>query len=221
MPFFKDLTGKKFGRLTAISRSSNKVYPSGFFRTMWLCRCDCGTEVVVDTTCLSTGHTKSCGCYQKEQTSKANKKYGASNRRLYCTWKNMLDRANNPKNHAYKLYGGRGIHVCSEWESFDKFVEWSLSHGYREYLTIDRIDNDGGYEPTNCRWVTHKEQSRNRSTNFFIEFRGEVLCLIDASKKYKIHKNTLRARLKRGWPIERALLEPVHEESRNRRHLCG
>ena len=153
-----DLTGFKFGRLTVIERAAtvNK-------HTMWLCKCDCGKEIIVDAYNIKTGHTLSCGCLQRERTSKANTIHGKRITRLYRIWVCMKNRCYQQSYHAFKHYGGRGITVCGEWlNDFQAFYEWSMANGYKENLTIDRIDNDKGYSPSNCRWVTMKEQNKNK-----------------------------------------------------------
>lgn len=155
---FLDISGRKIGRLTVVCRvvAKNK-------RTMWLCKCDCGNETVVDGYNLKTGHTRSCGCLQRERTSSANKTHANRNTRLYRIWICMKNRCYQHSYHGFKHYGGRGITVCAEWlDSFEAFRDWALANGYADSLSIDRIDVNGNYCPENCRWATMAEQNQNK-----------------------------------------------------------
>lgn len=155
-----DLTGQRFGRLVVLRRAgsdSNK-------NAMWRCQCDCGNTVITRGKHLRCGDTQSCGCLHQETfPGSGNEKHGGKHSRLYNIWCAMKSRCYNLNAHNYKNYGGRGITVCAEWlHNFAAFRDWALSHGYQEGLSIDRIDNDKGYSPDNCRWATMKEQRHNR-----------------------------------------------------------
>lgn len=149
MGVIKDLTGLRFGKLTAIKLSGRDSKG----RLMWLCRCDCGNEKAIRATSLAQGLTKSCGCIYHMQ----------SKTRLYGIWCHMIQRCEDQHSNNYRLYGERGISVCEEWRhDFMAFRAWSLENGYSEVLTIDRINTDGNYEPSNCRWATVSQQNSNR-----------------------------------------------------------
>ena len=128
----------------------------------------------------------------------------------------MRQRCNNPNVHGYKYYGARGITVCDEWSDFRIFQKWALEHGYSEGLTIDRIDNDKGYSPENCRWVDRFVQARNTRAAHIIEYNGESMTLREWAERIGMSENTLSNRIFSGWPIERALTEPVNEKFRNK-----
>ncbi len=153
-----EMTGRRYGRLTVIERAENT--PGGTAR--WRCKCDCGKETVVVGSYLRNGSIKSCGCYMRENNGRLSLKHGGYKTKLYHVWVQMRSRCRSPKDKNYPYYGGRGISVCDEWQDFRSFQEWALSNGYREGLTIDRIDNDGDYKPTNCRWVTMAVQAKNK-----------------------------------------------------------
>lgn len=187
MSYKIDLKGKSFNRLTVIEY----VGQSGRRRTMWLCKCDCGKEVIVDGAKLKSGHTKSCGCYNRELIGDLNKKTGCSKSKLYYTYRNMLNRCYKSNGSSHKYYADRNITVCPEWRDkengFDSFWKWALSHGYKEGLSIDRIDNNKGYSPDNCRWVDSITQANNKRNNHYIKINGEIDTVGNMARKYNVN----------------------------------
>ena len=197
--------GTRYGRLTI----EKELEPLKHVRR-FLCRCDCGNETIVRMCHLrATKHpTISCGCYGKEQARRNGLKHGfASDKqpyeKLYRVWNRMKERCNNPNSDHYYLYGGRGISICDEWQhDYLAFREWALSNGYEEGLTIDRIDCDGNYEPSNCRWATHLEQQNNLRTNVNITYRNETYSIAAWARITGIQENTIRQRYHKGLPLE-------------------
>lgn len=207
MPKAMDLTGDRFGRWIVLER-----VPEGK-KTKYLCRCVCGTEKLVAHGDLRSGKSKSCGCLKRDLTIRRNTTHNESHHtRLWRIWNNMRSRCKYPSTAHWNRYGGRGIDVCEEWDvSYESFKNWALVNGYSDELTIDRINNDGNYEPSNCRWVTPKEQSLNRSNNHMVEIEGEEKPLDEWSRIFKRNPKTVRDRLKRGWSYKRALTTPTDE----------
>lgn len=162
-----DLTGRRFGNLVVLCRAENLLC-KGRITTRWLCRCDCGNEKIISGKHLKSGAVISCGCVGKIHSAESKIKHGKARSRIYSVWCNMKNRCYNPNVRSYKTYGARGITVCDEWKSsFTAFYKWALKSGYDETAgygecSLDRIDNDKGYFPENCRWVSFKVQANNR-----------------------------------------------------------
>ena len=198
-----DLISKKFGKLTVIKKAKNK----GKY-TQWLCQCECGNYKIARTLDLRRGHTKSCGCLKHLQY---NFKHGKSDTRLYRIYKHMISRCYNPNNTAYKHYGGRGIKVCNHWKrSLEFFIQWALANGYKDNLTLERINVNGDYTPENCKWIPQSEQLKNTRRTILITYNNETLCLTDWAKKINIHRATLDYRIKK-WGVEKAFTTPKFE----------
>ena len=199
-----DLTGRVFGRLTVIEyagRNSDGV-------RMWLCRCACGNEATVRGSCLTSGHTKSCGCGKlgplNPNEKHWNETHGKTGTRLYFVWKNMRNRCRCKSSSSYRFYGKRGISVCEEWEDFSNFSSWAMSSGYSDGLTIERIDVNGNYCPENCCWIPRELQSKNTRSVHVIEFNGVSLVQADWARRIGIHPATLCERIKK-YGVEAAL----------------
>lgn len=194
-----DLEDKKFGRLTVL-------FPVGSLKgkKYWLCQCDCGEELCVNTNSLTSGKTQSCGCYARERAIEANIKHGKRHTKIYNTYRGMKDRCFNKNNPKYKNYGGRGISMCDEWKNdFMCFYNWAMDNGYEETLTIERINVNGNYEPSNCKWIPACEQAKNRTTNIFIKYNGETKILSEWCKDLGLSYKKIHLRLSYGIPIEK------------------
>lgn len=265
----KNLVGMKFGKLTVIEYAGYETKDNDRVYHIWKCKCDCGNTKISQGRNLLNGHCKSCGCIPPIPKNIPWTKHHKSDTRLYNVWKSMKGRCYTKSCSNYHLYGGRGIKVCDEWKKdFNAFYEWSIANGYKEVddrneYTIDRIDPNGNYEPSNCRWVNMETQSNNRRCSVKYMFDGELLTLREISNKTGIDYNhlrgridrglsiyealynqydhaqfyleyngerhsipewsaitrikeiTIRARLKRGWSVERTLSEPTQEKARD------
>lgn len=223
-----DLTGKVFGRLTVVALGPGGLNSEGGKIVNWWCQCSCGREdlILCLPASLKSGHTKSCGCYKNEKTSERALRHGLHKHPLFKVWSAIQQRCTNPKTVNYKNYGGRGIDLCKEWRlDFKTFYDWSMANGWEKGLQIDRINNDGNYEPGNCRWVTASQNMRNtsRSTKFMVY--GQELNFIDIYKNYApswLSFSTFRARVKdRGVGIYEALYSrpasPIDNLPQNRK----
>jgi hypothetical protein len=204
-----DLTGNKYGRLTVIERA-------GLTRPgrHWLCLCDCGGEAVCSTNNLRRGISKSCGCYHRERAKEGATKHGYRGEKLNWVWSSMKQRCSNPNNAAYKNYGGRGIRVCDEWQEYAPFREWAFNNGYVEGLLLDRKNNNGNYEPKNCRWVTRIEQNRNKRSNRLITYEGKTMCATEWASELGVPSRLLLDRLNLRWNAKDTLTTKTGEGGR-------
>lgn len=209
---FINLIGKRFGRLVVIEQIGKNKHG----HILWLCRCDCGQEKIIRGGHLRDNKIKSCGCLNAELSSRRNTSHGCSLTPIYHIWRSMNDRCNNPNDRGYHKYGERRIKVCWRWSNknptgFENFYE--DVDNPPEGLTLDRINNNGNYEPGNWRWATPKEQSRNTRRNHLLPINGKEKCLAECSEIIGIKSATIRSRIKRGWPKEKALTFPVRRRN--------
>ena len=189
---FIDLTGRKYGSLTALD-----VYSHSRGRIMWNCVCDCGQRIVVNGESLRTGHRKTCGDRIRHKVA-SRAKLSSTDKRLRTAWRSMLIRC-TPKYHGRKNYFDKGISVCEEWnQQYEKFREWALANGYDDSLTIDRIDTNGNYEPGNCRWVSNADQQRNKRNNRYYTYHGKTQLIPAWAEEFGVTDSTIRSRIRRG-----------------------
>lgn len=206
-----DLTGKRFGKLKVISFDH-----MGGTRSYWNCACDCGGKRIVSSDHLKRGDTTDCGCYRKHIPNVV--KHRMVGTRLYQIWSLMKERCFNRNRKEYKNYGGRGITVCEEWLDAKTFIDWALKNGYSDDLTLDRKDNDGNYCPDNCEWVSRGIQANNRRCNRFYTYNGETKTLTQWAKENGLTYAQVAKRIdKLGWPFERAISEPLHQNMSHRK----
>lgn len=195
-----DLTGKTFGRWSVLKHERLQY---------WLCRCNCGTVKPVDGRALRAGSTNGCrNCRLGKPT------HAESRTRLYNIWGHIISRCEDSNVPEYAAYGGRGIAICAEWRSsYEAFRDWAHANGYRADLTIDRIDNDRGYEPNNCRWATMRMQSRNRRSNCILNYQSRSYTQAELADISGLKYATFRRRIAAGWPVEKAISHPVRRKA--------
>lgn len=198
-----DLTGKKYGRWLVIKR----ITVAGKQRVCWLSRCDCGAERTVQGNHLRSGASTSCGCYSNEKTSERSRTHGLTGNATYICWKTMWSRCRNHNRPDFKNYGARGITVCDRWKNFRLFLR---DMGFRPAnLTLERIDNNAGYSPSNCKWASRSEQNNNTRRVRHITFNGETLPPSAWDKRLGFPPRCISKRLRSGWPVERAITRPA------------
>ena len=215
----KDLKGKKFGMLTVLELAYTRDRKS-----YWLCQCECGNTKIIRSDSFNTTRkqkTISCGCYNNSKKKGEKNKKPHRDTKLYRVYYGMKERCYNQNCHAFEYYGGKGVKICDEWlNDFEVFYEWSMNNGYQDGLIIDRIDVNNDYSPSNCRWVTQKEQLLNTTRNRRYEYKGELLTITELAEKYKINRNTLNYRLNVGWDIVKAIETPTNPNALNDNHGC-
>lgn len=193
------IAGQRFGRLVT------KEHFVKDHMSWWVCQCDCGKTHTTRANALNRGMVRSCGCLRKK--SKPWKwKHGLTNHPLYRVYHAMKDRCYRETDKEYPNYGARGINICKEWLSnFESFYSWAIQNGYKHGLSIDRIDVNKGYEPSNCRWANGTQQAQNKRNNRLLTFHNETHCVTEWSRILNIPAGTLKSRIRRGWTIEQAL----------------
>lgn len=204
----KDLVGQRFGKLTVIKQAGyTKVNKWGSRYALWLCKCDCGNYCRMDTGTIRRAGNHSCGCLGVEHLkdmAEKNVTHGMSGSRLLGCYNGMISRCYRKKDIHYNAYGKRGIVVCDEWKNNKQsFINWALSHGYSDDLTIERVDVNGNYEPSNCTWIPMSEQYNNKRQNIMIEWNGEKHNATYWSRVTGINAGTIRWRYKHGWDVEK------------------
>lgn len=206
-----DISGQRFGMLVAlniIGKTHNQC-------AIWKCACDCGNDYAVDVSKLRRGRSKSCGCNKGKSISERNKRHGLTRSKIHEAWCSMRYRCENPADPGYDNYGGRGITVCERWQVFENFLS---DMGFPSAgQSIDRIDNSGNYEPSNCRWASAREQANNRRSNVYVTFQGETHTLSEWRRILGIKKATVNKRRQLGWTIEQALGLVINPNARKPR----
>ena len=198
-----EMTGKRFTKLLVLERRDSRQHGTNStdMRAVWLCRCDCGNEIIAFGHSLRSGNTRSCGCIRSELSASATHRMTGTPE--YRAWYSIKDRCNNPNNEDYHNYGGRGIKVCDRWSKFENFFsDMGLRPGG---MSLDRQDVNGDYEPRNCRWATSKEQARNQRTNLRFTKDGKTRCLAEWCEMLGLNRALIYRRIRRGETFERAI----------------
>lgn len=201
----KNLIGLRYGKLIV----KEKLDTDHHGEKRWLCVCDCGNEYVTTSNRLTSGQTTCCRDCMVKKIGDANRTHGRTPKKLFYAYVNMKTRCYNKNYFLYHRYGGRGISVCDEWKnSFENFREWALKNGWNESLSLDRIDNDGNYQPDNCKWSTVVEQSNNRRTNRMITYKGVTDTMANWSRNTGLPYYIIQRRLDLNWDVEKIFTEP-------------
>lgn len=205
-----DLTGQRFERLIVLKKLGTKNN-----NIQWLCQCDCGKQKEIAGTHLRSGMTRSCGCLLSETSAMKTRTHGKTGTKVYTAWKNMRRRCLSQSGKDWKDYGGRGIQICERWNSFENF--YADMGDPTDGTSLDRIDFDGNYEPSNCRWATLVTQARNKRSNLLITYKGDTKALRDWSNQLGIHYGTLVTRMtSRKWSVEKAFETPIRITKRTK-----
>ena len=202
-----DRRGQRFGRLVVIDDAEPFVAASGRVAMAWMCQCDCGSVFKLRSGSLTSGNTRSCGCLRKELVGTWSRTHGMRWTAEYRIWLGIRNRCNNPRCPNFADYGGRGIKICPEWDSFLAFFS-DMGPRPSDRHSVDRIDNNKGYEPSNCRWATQTQQSRNMRRNRYVLYLGQRVCMAEAAELSGIPRDTLKRRVYLGWEGDR-LFSPV------------
>ena len=205
-----NLIGQRFTRLLVVERAENEKNGSA----RWVCQCDCGNTIVISSYHLRNEDVKSCGCFQRDFPNRTT--HGHSGEPIYDEWCGMKARCYNKSQKAYKNYGGRGITVCERWRNnFKDFLDdvSELPHFGEEGYSLERINNDGNYEPSNCKWATIEDQANNKRSNHMITYNGKTQSVKKWADEVGVNYGTLKSRINRGWAIEKALTEPVKNKA--------
>ncbi len=222
MPAYIDISGKRFGRLVVLHRVDSPKFHMKKI-TYFLCKCDCGNNIITRSSAIQSNHTKSCGCYKsdikRQQCKNIWTTHGMTQSKTYKTWAGIKRRCNNKNDKRYPDYGGRGIKVCSRWNRFENFLI-DMGEKPTPNYSIERIDNNKGYNKNNCVWIPQNEQGNNKRNNVIFEFNGQIKTLAHWSKYLNINIGTLRNRiLRQKWPIEKAFTTQIHTQYNKKIHL--
>lgn len=205
MAHLKDEIGNRYGSLLVVSRAENHGT-----RAAWACKCDCGNTTIVAGKTLRSGLTRSCGHTRHDGKTFT---HGMTHTELYRRWSDMKTRCLYSKREEWDRYGGRGITFCEEWNDFEPFMEWALSNGYEQGLSLDRIDVNGNYCPENCRWIPKERQARNTSKTVYVVFDGEQVPLRDVCERSGADFRRTYWRIRKGWNLKDALEKPARKKA--------
>lgn len=203
-----DLIGKRFGRLTVLEEVEPCDIKSGGKRRRFMCVCDCGNKKIIDGVHLTSGAIISCGCFMRERVIETSTTHGKTGTRLHRIWRGMKIRCSDKNSKDYKDYGAKGVIVCDEWlgkDGFQTFYDWAMANGYQDNLSIDRINPNGNYEPSNCRWADNIQQANNKRNNHYVEDNGEILTIAQLARKHKVSPQYFYKLMNKGVSITKTI----------------